>query len=60
MRESRTSGFVRWARSNMCPYRDPYPPQNQETTFRKPTITQGVLAIQPGQSTIPFDILLET
>jgi hypothetical protein len=23
MRESRTSGFVRGARSNMCPYRDP-------------------------------------
>ena len=25
MRESRTSGFVRGAHSNMCPYRDPYP-----------------------------------
>ena len=24
MRESRTSGFVRGAHSNMCPYRDPY------------------------------------
>jgi hypothetical protein len=23
MRESRTSGFVRGAHSNMCPYRDP-------------------------------------
>ena len=26
MRESRTSGFVRGAHSNMCPYRDPYLP----------------------------------
>jgi len=27
MRESRTSGFVRGARSNMCPYRDRYLPE---------------------------------
>jgi hypothetical protein len=26
MRESRTSGSVRGAHSNMCPYRDPYLP----------------------------------
>jgi hypothetical protein len=26
MRESRTSGFVRGAHSNTCPYRDPYFP----------------------------------
>jgi hypothetical protein len=26
MRESRMSGFVRGARSNTCPYRDPYLP----------------------------------
>jgi hypothetical protein len=24
MRESRTSGFVRGAHSNVCPYRDPF------------------------------------
>ena len=30
MRESRTSGFVRGAHSNMCPYRDPYKPDAEK------------------------------
>jgi hypothetical protein len=31
MRESRTSGSVRGAHSNMCPYRDPYFPRMVES-----------------------------
>jgi hypothetical protein len=38
MRESRTSGFVRGAHSNMCPYRDPYLP---EMTLTKSRLSPG-------------------
>jgi len=36
MRESRTSGFVRGAHSNMCPYRDtPEPARPEEVTYNE-------------------------
>jgi hypothetical protein len=39
MRESRTSGFVRGAHSNMCPYRDPDLPA--KPLKRVMTLTNG-------------------
>ena len=42
MRESRTSGFVRGAHSNMCPYRDPYLSRNASISPAKRYDLMGV------------------